>query len=43
MEQPIDEEISLVHLIATYRALVHSGAPIAEINTVRKHTSAVKG
>ena len=30
-------------LIATYRALVHSGAPIAEINTVRKHLSAVKG
>jgi len=25
-----------------YRALVHSGAPIAEINAVRKHLSAVK-
>src|SRR5262249_12908545 len=25
------------------RALVHSGAPIAEINTIRKHLSAVKG
>ena len=43
MEQPIDDEISLEDLIATYRALVHSGAPIAEINAVRKHLSAVKG
>jgi len=43
VEKPIDEEISLDDLIATYRALVHSGAPIAEINAVRKHLSAVKG
>ncbi|MGA7753500.1 MAG: DUF4147 domain-containing protein [Candidatus Sulfotelmatobacter sp.] len=43
VEKPIDGEISLEHLIATYRVLVHSGAPIAEINTVRKHLSAVKG
>ncbi len=43
VEKPIDDEISLGHLIATYRVLVHSGAPIAEINTVRKHLSAVKG
>lgn len=42
-EKPVDEEISLDDLVATYRALVHSGAPIAEINTVRKHLSAVKG
>jgi hydroxypyruvate reductase len=42
-EKPIDEEISLDDLIATYRALVHSGAPIAEINTIRKHLSAIKG
>jgi len=42
-ERPIDEEISLEDLIATYRVLVHSGAPIAEINAVRKHLSAVKG
>ena len=27
----------------TYRSLVHSGAPIAEINAIRKHLSAVKG
>jgi glycerate 2-kinase len=43
VEKPIDGEISLDDLIATYRALVHSGAPIAKINTVRKHLSAVKG
>src|ERR1022692_2658144 len=43
VEKPIDDEISLDDLIATYRALVHSGAPIAEINAVRKHFSAVKG
>jgi hydroxypyruvate reductase len=43
VEKPIDDEISLDDLIATYRALVHSGAPIAEINTIRKHLSTVKG
>jgi glycerate 2-kinase len=43
VEKPIDHEISLDELIATYRALVLSGATIAEINTVRKHLSAVKG
>jgi hydroxypyruvate reductase len=43
VEKPIDDEISLDDLIATYRALVLSGATIAEINTVRKHLSAVKG
>jgi glycerate 2-kinase len=43
VERPIDDEMSLEDLVATYRALVLSGAPIAEINTVRKHLSAVKG
>jgi glycerate 2-kinase len=43
VEKPIDEEISLDDLMATYRALVHSGAPIAEINAIRKHLSATKG
>jgi glycerate 2-kinase len=43
VEKPIDDEISLDDLIATYHALVHSGAPIAEINAIRKHLSAVKG
>ncbi len=42
-EKPLDDEISLDELIATYRVLVHSGAPIAEINAIRKHLSAVKG
>jgi glycerate 2-kinase len=42
-EKPIDDEISLPDLAATYRALVLSGAPIAEINAVRKHLSAIKG
>ena len=42
-EKPIDEEISLADLIAAYRVLVHSGAPIGEINAIRKHLSAIKG
>jgi glycerate 2-kinase len=42
-ETPIDEEISIDDLVATYRVLVNSGAPIAEINAVRKHLSAIKG
>ncbi|HEY6339307.1 MAG TPA: DUF4147 domain-containing protein [Candidatus Sulfotelmatobacter sp.] len=43
VEKPLDDEITLDDLIATYGALVHSSAPIAEINTIRKHLSAVKG
>ena len=43
VEKPIDDEISLEDLIATYRVLVHSGAPIAEINAIRKHLSSIKG
>src|ERR1700732_4289218 len=43
VEKPIDDEIPLDDVIATYRALVLSGAPIAEINAIRKHLSAVKG
>ncbi len=42
-EKPIDDEITLPDLIRTYRALVLSGAPIAEINAIRKHLSAIKG
>ena len=42
-EKPIDDDISLDDLMATYRALVLCGAPIAEINAIRKHLSAVKG
>lgn len=43
VEKPIDNDISLDDLIATYRVLVHSGAPIADVNAIRKHLSAVKG
>jgi glycerate 2-kinase len=43
VEKPADSEISLPDLVATYKALVNSGAPIAQINAVRKHLSAVKG
>lgn len=42
-EKPISAGISLPDVIQTYKALVHSGAPIAEINAVRKHLSALKG
>ena len=42
-EKPIGSDISLEDVVATYQALVHSGAPIAEINAVRKHLSALKG
>src|SRR5205085_3750423 len=43
VEAPLDVEISFDDLVATYRALVHSGGTIAEINAIRKHLSAVKG
>lgn len=43
VEKPISDEISFDDLVQTYRVLVHSGAPIALINAVRKHLSAVKG
>ena len=43
MEKPIDDEISIEDLISTYQVLVNCGAPIAEINAIRKHLSAVKG
>ncbi len=47
VEKPVvsleDDDVSLDDLIRTYQALVHSGAPIAEINAIRKHLSAVKG
>jgi glycerate 2-kinase len=43
LEKPVDQEISLPDLVATYQVLVNCGAPIAEINAVRKHLSAIKG
>jgi glycerate 2-kinase len=42
-EKPISAGISLADVVETYKALVHSGAPIAEINAIRKHLSALKG
>jgi glycerate 2-kinase len=42
-ELPLDERISLEETRQLYQALVGSGGTIAEINTVRKHFSAVKG
>jgi glycerate 2-kinase len=43
VELPLDDRISLEETRTLYQALVGSGATIAEINTVRKHFSAVKG
>jgi hydroxypyruvate reductase len=43
VDKPVDSEITLHDLVSTYKALVNSGAPIAQINAVRKHLSAVKG
>lgn len=40
---PLDSQISLDDTIAFHETLVGSGAPINEINTLRKHFSAVKG
>jgi hydroxypyruvate reductase len=40
---PLDPRISLEDTIAFHQLLLASGAPIAEINTLRKHFSAVKG
>ena len=40
---PLDPQISLADTIAFHNVLLGSGAPIHEINTLRKHFSAVKG
>lgn len=40
---PLDPQITLEDTIKFHEALVGSGAPISEINTLRKHFSAVKG
>ena len=42
-ESPLYESISFEDLVQTYRTLVHSGAPIKEINAIRKHLSSLKG
>lgn len=43
LEKPVDDQVSLDDLTQSYRALVHSGAPIAEMNAIRKHLSSIKG
>jgi hydroxypyruvate reductase len=43
IEWPRDERLTLAELREAHRALVHSGASIAEINAVRRALSAVKG
>jgi hydroxypyruvate reductase len=43
VELPLSPDISLKDLQEVHRLLVHCGAPIDEMNAVRKHLSAVKG
>jgi hydroxypyruvate reductase len=42
-EKPYYPDFTLSDVVQTNRVLVHSGAPIAEINAIRKHLSALKG
>ncbi len=43
LELPLDPAVTVDEMADLYRALVHSGLNIAEMNTLRKHVSAVKG
>src|SRR6202795_1041144 len=43
VEQPLDPAVTLEDFQALHRVLVTCGAPIEEINAVRKHLSATKG
>ena len=43
VELPLDENVSLENFVKLHHALVTCGAPIEEINAIRKHLSAVKG
>jgi glycerate 2-kinase len=43
LEKPFSDDLSFDELVETQRVLLHSGAPIAEFNALRKHLSAVKG
>jgi glycerate 2-kinase len=40
---PLDPQVTLDETIAFHQLLIASGAPIIEMNTLRKHFSAVKG
>ena len=42
-EKPKNSDLTLSDVVEINRVLIHSGAPIAEINAVRKHCSAIKG
>ena len=42
-ERAFHPDLTLSDVVEINRALVHSGAPIAEINAIRKHFSAIKG
>jgi len=43
LEAPLDSRISIEDTAAFYQALIGSGLPIAQMNALRKHFSAVKG
>jgi hydroxypyruvate reductase len=43
IEAPLDPRIPLADVAAFYQALIGSGLPIAAMNALRKHFSAVKG
>ena len=43
VELPLDENVSLEDFVKLHHALVTCGAPIEDINAIRKHLSAVKG
>ncbi|MEQ1473584.1 MAG: glycerate-2-kinase family protein, partial [Candidatus Acidiferrum sp.] len=43
VELPLESQFDLADMQQVHRALVHCGAPIDDINVVRKHISAVKG
>jgi hydroxypyruvate reductase len=43
LEMPLDPQISMEDTAAFYQSLIGSGLPIAEMNALRKHFSAVKG
>ncbi len=43
LEKPLNPDISVDDTASFYKALVHSGLPIVQMNTLRKHFSAVKG
>src|SRR5215469_15301281 len=42
-EKPKNSDLTLSDVVEINRVLIHCGAPIAEINAVRKHCSAIKG